>query len=82
MKRWLETHRLRKAARMAMQRLREVRSLRYHHLAFNFDPWHLPILLILPVQLGHPREALPPAYCPVLDYFAAMRRGPQPLLRV
>ena len=38
MKRWLETHRLRKAARLAMQRLREARSLRYHQLAFNFDP--------------------------------------------
>jgi len=38
MKRWLETHRLRKAARDALMELREaVRAGRYQQLAFNFD---------------------------------------------
>ena len=37
MKRWLETHRMRKAARQAMQRLLARRSRRYYQLAFNFD---------------------------------------------
>jgi hypothetical protein len=37
MKRWLETHRMRKAARLAMQQLLTRRSRRYYQLAFNFD---------------------------------------------
>jgi len=37
MKRWLETHRMRKAARLAMKQLLTRRSRRYYQLAFNFD---------------------------------------------
>ena len=38
MKRWLETHRLRKAARDAMRQIQQARSIRYQQLSFNFDP--------------------------------------------
>jgi hypothetical protein len=38
MKRWLETHRLRKAARDAMRQIQQARSTRYQQLSFNFDP--------------------------------------------
>ena len=38
MKRWLETHRLRKAARDAMRQLQQARPASYRQLAFNFDP--------------------------------------------
>jgi hypothetical protein len=37
MKRWLETHRLRKAARDAMRQIQQARSIRYQQLTFNFD---------------------------------------------
>ena len=37
MKRWLETHRLRKAARDAMRQLQQAHPARYQQLAFNFD---------------------------------------------
>jgi hypothetical protein len=36
MRRWLETHRMRRAARQAMKLLRE-QYPRYRQLAFNFD---------------------------------------------
>ena len=38
MKRWIETHRMRKIARQMLERLHTTRNLHYHQLAFNFDP--------------------------------------------
>jgi hypothetical protein len=38
MKRWLETHRLRKAARDAMRQLMQAHPARYQKLIFNFGP--------------------------------------------
>jgi hypothetical protein len=37
MERWLETHRLRKAARDAMRQIQQAHPIRYRQLAFNFD---------------------------------------------
>jgi transposase len=36
MKRWIDTHRMRKAARLVMERLREALP-HYRQLEFNFD---------------------------------------------
>lgn len=38
MRRWIETHRMRKIARQMLEKLRTTRNLHYRQLAFNFDP--------------------------------------------
>ena len=70
MKRWLETHRLRKAARDAMRQLQQARPARYRQLTFNFDSLDFPFL---PACVNFPcsfhRKAFMDCNSPVLDVF-------------